>query len=147
MQTHYYTLINTSIGDDPAVVVVNSALRNFADREDFSWHLRISIDCKMLGKNGMPTDEEGAILTKLEESIENPLIAKGNAIFLARITAQGIRVLLYRVADPEAANEILQSLVEPSFQLREWDYRMEYDPDWELAQPELRLLERDNHIN
>lgn len=143
----YYTLIDTSIGDDPAVVVVNSALRTFKDREAFPWHLRVGIDCKQLGSNGMPTAEEGDALHHLEDSIATSLQATHNAIFLARITARGQRVLLYRVHDPEAADDILQALVSGSTPLREWDYQMEYDVDWELAQPELHLLEQDPRFN
>jgi len=30
---------------------------------------------------------------------------------------------------------------------REWEYRMEQDSEWILAEPELRLLERDPRIN
>ncbi|KLD73722.1 DUF695 domain-containing protein [Xanthomonas hyacinthi] len=143
----YYTLINTSIGDDPAVVVVNSALRTFKDREAFPWHLRISIDCKLLGANGMPTDEEGKALHRLEDSIANPLQVAQNALFLARITARGERILIYRVHDPEMANATLQILAAEPSPLREWDYKMERDDDWELAQPELHLLEHDPHFN
>lgn len=143
----YYTLINTSIGKAPAVVVVNSALRRFEERQLFPWHLRISIDCLLLGDNGMPTAEESDVLINLEDSIATSLQLNQNAIFLARITAKGERVLLYRVQDPDTANEVLQALVSAPSQLREWDYQMEHDADWELAQPELRLLEHDPRFN
>lgn len=143
----YYTLINTSKGVDPAVVVVNSALRTFDARNSFPWHLKIGIDCKLIGINGMPTDEEGEALQCLEEAISKPLQLTHNAIFLARITCRGERVLLFRVQDPEIANDLLQSLVSEASQLREWDYRMEHDPGWELAQPELQLLESDPRFN
>lgn len=147
MPKPYYTLINTSIGDDPAVVVVNSALQNFDQRQGFPWHLRISIDCVSLGSNGMPTSEEADTLNQLEDSIAASLQADENAIFLARITARGERALLYRVQDPEKANKILQTLTSASSTLREWDYRMEHDSGWELARPELQLLEHDARFN
>lgn len=143
----YYTLINTSIGSDPAVVVVNSALRTFQDREAFPWHLRISIECKFLAALGMPTSEEVDALNHLEEIIATPIQEKGNAIFLARVTARGQRLLIYRVHDPEVANESLQSLISSAEQVREWDYQMEQDSGWNLAQPELQLLEHDPYFN
>ncbi len=143
----HYTLINTSKGKDPAVVVVNSALRTFNDRQAFPWHLKINIDCKLLSANGMPTSEESEALKQLEDEIARHLQAGQNAIFLARATCRGERTLLYRVHDPERANEILLQLVSAPAQLREWDYRIERDPDWELAQPELNLLEHDLRIN
>jgi hypothetical protein len=143
----HYTLINTSIGNDPAIVVVNSALRTFKNREIFPWHLRISIDCKLLGAQRMPTSEELDALNCLEEIISIPLQKKKNAIFLARVTARGQRILLYRVHNPEIANEVLQTVISHPKQVREWDYQMENDSGWELAQPELRLLERDSSLN
>ena len=142
----YYTLIETKIGKDPAVVVVNSALRTFDGRHSFPWHLRVSIDCKLLGLNGMPAPEEVQILNRFEDEISGLLEADENAIFFARITARGQRILLYRIHNPEAANAKLQAFVaqKPS---REWDFIMEHDSDWDLAQPELRLLERDPKFN
>lgn len=143
----YYTLINTTKGEDPAVVVVNSSLRNFEDREAFSWHLKLNIDCKFIGANGMPTPSEVEILQGLEDDISTALQAEQNAVFLARITCRGARDLLYRVQDPAAANTALQQLISKPSQLREWDYRMEQDVGWELAKPELQLLEHDLRFN
>lgn len=143
----HYTLVNTSKGKDPAVVVVNSALRTFDDRQAFPWHLKVSIDCKFLGANGMPTRKESEALERLEDDIFSLLQAEQNVIFLARITCRGERVLLYRVHDPESANEALRQLASAPSQLREWDYRMEHDPSWALAQPELRLMEHDPRVN
>lgn len=142
-----YSLINTSIGGDAAVVVVNAALRTFTDRQALPWHLRISIDCKQLSANGMPTIEEDDIL-QMQEAIITPLLQSNqNAVFLARITSRGERVLLYRVYDPEVADNTLQKIISEPSPLREWDYRMEEDPGWELAQPELKLLAHDLRYN
>ncbi|MBK0011262.1 DUF695 domain-containing protein [Stenotrophomonas sp. S41] len=143
----FYALINTTLGEDPAVVVVNTALRSFAGREAFPWHLRIGIACRELGDNGMPTPEELEVVTRLEGQLESSVEADGNAVFLARITARGERVLLYRVHDPEEANDRLQELLAAPAQLREWEFQMEYDLDWALAQPELDLLLQDSKVN
>jgi len=143
----YYSLINTSKGQDPAVVVVNTALRSFEHREAFPWHLRLTIECKALAANGMPTAEEVAVLERFEECVTEVLQRNDNATFLARVTCRGERDLIYRVQDPEIANDFLQSFVSEASHLREWDYRMEHDSDWTLAQPELRLIERDPRLS
>ena len=143
----HYTLINTSKGNDPAVVVVNSALRAFANREDFPWHLRLTISCEGVGANGMPTSHEVEILNSLEDEISSALQTRENALFLARITCRGERDLLYRVHDPKAADEVLQQRISANSQPREWEYSMEQDSGWELAQPELKLLEHDPRFN
>ncbi|MBC8024530.1 MAG: DUF695 domain-containing protein [Steroidobacteraceae bacterium] len=64
-----------------------------------------------------------------------------NAVFLARISWDGKRELKYRVHGPEVAFEALKELSSGREQLREWEFRMKDDPEWDLAQPELRLLE------
>lgn len=143
----YYTLINTSRGKDPAVVVVNSALRSFENRDTFPWHLKLSIVCKQVGANGMPTSSEVEVLNQLEEEINAQLQVEENVVFLARVTCRGNRELLYRAHDPEVANEALQQLISNNNQSREWEYRMEQDLDWKLAAPELSLLERGIQFN
>ena len=142
-----YTLIETSRGDDPAIVVVNSALRMFDQRQRFAWHLSVTVTCKNLGQGGMPTSEEGLVLYQLEDLISESLLKGDNAVFLARVTCRGHRELAYRVGDPEIANTALQRLVSAPFALREWEYRLEYDEPWELAKPELQLLEKDSTYN
>lgn len=143
----HYTLINTSRGSLPAVIVVNSALRSFDRRDEFPWHLRIEIDCKELAEKGMPTNAEGKVLYQLEDEIGAALDLQGNGIFAARITCNGHRELIYRIHDPEKAASNLQRLLENPTPLREWDFRMEEDADWNLVQAELRLLEKDPKFN
>jgi len=143
----YYTLIETTKGSDPAIVVVNSALRTFAARKNYSWHLKITIDCKTLGANGMPTTEESEVLVQLEEEITRLLAINENSIFLARITCRGSRDLKYRIRNPRPANDALEELSSITPPTREWEYRIEQDIDWNLANPELSLIERDLRIN
>ena len=143
----HYTLIETSRGRDPAIVVVNSALRSFQHHDRFPWHLNIRISCQLLGDNGMPTSEDNQVLYKLEDEISKQLSTNGNAVFLSRVTCRGARELAYRVHDPEAADDFLSQLVSNADQARQWEYRMEPDQDWILAKPELSLLERDPRFN
>ena len=143
----FYSLIDTHLGDDPAVLVINSALPGFSGKGQFPWHLRVIVQCRLQGDNGMPTTEEMKILRSLEETIEPALEAQGNAIFLARITSRGERVFLYRVHDPEEANDTLQRLMSTPEPIREWEYHMEYDLEWDFAKPELDLLSESAALN
>lgn len=143
----HYSLFDTSRGDDPAVVVVNSALRRFDDQPEFPWHLELTIECKLLGARGMPTSEEIGVLEHLEDAISAPLTANANAMFLSRVTCRGLRELTYRVHDPEVANDILSQFIDTGEALREWDYRMVHDAAWDLAQPVFGLFGRDPEMN
>jgi hypothetical protein len=93
----------------PAVVVVNDALVRFEHRDIFPWHLTIAIEATRLAKNGMPTQAEAAILDDLGDKLEEALSAcrtehgSTNILFLARITCDGKRELVYRVHDPESS--------------------------------------------
>ena len=137
-----YALIETTLGNDPAVVVVNSSLRSFRERAAFAWHLRIVVDCEFTNAYGMPTVEEAGVLRRFEEDLAPRLQAADNAIFLARITARGERVLLFRIKDADAANGTLQAPTSQDAPIRGWDFHMQHDPEWALAQPELKLVER-----
>lgn len=143
----YYALINTSRGDKPAVVVVNSALRIFPQRHLFPWHLKIVITCRELAEQGMPTSGENQLLYSIEDTISAEILSGRNGVFLARITCGGTRELLFRICDPKVAHGQLQALVSAEPALREWQYTLEEDVNWHLCQPELRLLESDPRFN
>jgi len=49
--------------------------------------------------------------------------------------------------DPEQANDRLQQLLAAPVQLREWEFQMEYDLDWAMAQPELDLPLQNPRVN
>lgn len=137
-----YALIETSRGRDPAIVVVNTTLRAFPDRASFAWHLFILVTCELLGDNGMPTSQEVAVLERLEDEISSGLLTSDNAVFASRVTCRGTRELTFRVRNPTVADTYLMGLVSVAAPLREWEYRMEHDPHWTLAEPELFLSER-----
>lgn len=136
----YFALIDTTKDGLPAVVVVNSALVGYDDLELFPWHLKITVDCNFLGENGMPTSSEVKVLDAWEDFLSGSLGIQKNTLFLARITWNGVRDLLFRVHDPEIVDGVLRELISVEPQVREWRYRMEHDPDWGLAKPEFQLL-------
>jgi len=136
-----YALINTSRGDLPAVVVVNAALRNFPHRDIFPWHLSVLIFADELGDHGMPTPKETRLIDAVGDEIERAILENHNALFLARETHNGRRQLLFRVHDPAPANGALQALLALPAAKREWDFRMEGDESWRLAQPCFSLLD------
>jgi Family of unknown function (DUF695) len=137
----HYTLIKTTRGSDPAIVVMNSALLFFKYRDQFAWHLSIIIECQELVTNGMPAPEEHQVLYALEDEIDKNLLPGDNVVFLARVTCCGRRELSYRVQDPKDANQRLILLVAGPNR-REWQYRMEHDV--ELRRAILAAVRLDN---
>ncbi|MEZ8382068.1 DUF695 domain-containing protein [Vibrio splendidus] len=117
----------------PCIGVLNSALKNFEPKKIFSWHLSLIIDYKELIDNGMPSQEERDIVDPFCDQLDEEIKAGGNALFLIRETWNGTRRMVWRVYDPEIANQHLQFLLEHHKYPREFDYHMEQDMEWEQA--------------
>ena len=117
----------------PCIGVLNSALKNFEPKKIFSWHLSLIIDYRELIDNGMPSQEERDIVDPFCDQLDEEIKAGGNALFLIRETWNGTRRMVWRVYDPEIANQHLQFLLEHHKYPREFDYHMEQDMEWEQA--------------
>ena len=127
-----YSLLSTSLEGLPVVLVVNSTLVHFEPKDKFPWHLSIIIDVQDLAERGMPTSKESELLTTLSEQMDYELTKDGNALFFVRQTWNGHKQLLFRVMDPKLTDTTLKSLLS-THNIREWEYRMDHDGDWNLA--------------
>jgi len=120
----------------PSIMVVNSSLKNFEPKSVFSWNLSIIIQFNELNNNGMPKKDETDLVIPFEEYIDNEIKGKDknkpNSLFLARITWNGTREIVYRVYEPEIVNNFLQNIIENKKYPRDFDFRMESDENWEL---------------
>jgi hypothetical protein len=125
----------------PGVAVVNSALRTFESRIVFSWHLSLMITFDDLIDNGMPSRSERDVVdpffNKVDLDIKGDII-KPNGLFLARITWNATRELIWRIFDPEIANNYLTRIIESNTSPRQFEYRIDNDPDWKLCKWHLK---------
>lgn len=132
-----YSVIEFIQEDLPGVGVINAALKDFEPKEVFAWHLSILIDLENLIENGMPSVDEREIVDpfgdQLDTLIKGLNLEKPNALFLARITWNKTRELIWRVYEPKAANKELHQIIENNSSPRGFDYRMEEDVEWRLA--------------
>lgn len=134
----YYSLLEFRQEDLPGVAVINTALASFEPKEVFGWHLSIIIELNDLIDNGMPSKSEVSVIDDfgdfLDGKIKGENKEKPNALFLARITWNATRELIWRVCDPEITNEFLQDIIKNGSPAREFDYRMEWDEEWKHAE-------------
>ena len=134
----YYSVLEFNQDNLPGVAVVNSALRQFEPKVVFGWHLSIMIDLEDLIENGMPSKSEVIVIDDygdyLDNGIKGPDKERPNALFLARITWDKTRELIWRVHDPEIADKFLQKIISDNSSPRQFDYRMEQDDVWKLAE-------------
>lgn len=133
-----YTVIEFLQEDFPGVALINRALRTFEPKVVFGWHFSLMIDFEDIIENGMPSQQERNVLDEFEERFSSLLkgtdLEKPNALFLARITWNKTRELIWRIYEPEAANKLLETIIEQNQFSRTFDYRLEYDKDWKLAE-------------
>jgi hypothetical protein len=121
----------------PGVAVVNANLKNFEFKQVFSWHCSIWINLENFIENGMPTTKESEIIKNfgdwLDEKIKGEDKEKPNALFLAKITWNESCELIWRVFEPETTNIFLKELIDKKEFPREFDYRIDTDKEWKLA--------------
>ena len=118
----------------PELQVINQALDGFAGADGLPWHLSIIIDMVEKHDVGLPTSSETAVLKEFAKELRRHLEADSNAAFLASITWNGTRQLVFRVRDPEVANAYLSRVTADPSPIRQFDYRMEQDAAWTLAE-------------
>lgn len=117
--------------------IVNQALDGFAPRAKLAWHLSVIIEMAASNAVGLPAPAEQEVLGALGEDLRGKLQQDGNAAFLASITRNGTRQLVFRVRDPERANAFFKTRVDDPSPVRQLEYRMEEDPSRALAAPHL----------
>ncbi|SRR6266436_3873716 len=119
--------------DLPGFATINTALNGFEPKLVFSWHLSLLIKCVDLIDNRLPSPDEQNTLYKFEDKLDQLIKANDNALFLARVTHDGRRELIWRVHDPEITNSIIQKILRTRDYPREFEYRMEEDQQWQKA--------------
>jgi hypothetical protein len=129
----FHTVIEFRQNDLPGFATVNTALAEFEPKIVFSWHLSLLLQCVDLIKNRLPSPDEQKVLYAFEEKLDPLIKANGNALFLSRVTHDGLRELIWRVHDPEIANSVIQNIFRTKDHPRAIDYRMEEDREWQKA--------------
>jgi hypothetical protein len=130
----HYTLIEYKENKLPCIACVNSALVGFIHRRIFHWHLSVIIDFEDIVDNGMPSEDERALVDPFCEKLDEEIKFGGNALFLVRETWNKTRRMVWMVYDPEIAHQHLQYVIEHHKYPRPFDYRMEEDFEWRNAE-------------
>jgi hypothetical protein len=138
----YYQIVEFKQDNCPGIAVINSALKTFEPKEVFSSHLSIMLNFEDMIENGMPSKNEQEVIDKygdtLDYNIKGPDKDKPNGLFLARITWNKTRELIWRIYDAEIANNYLQQIIADNSSPRPFDYRIDPDEEWKLAEWHLK---------
>jgi hypothetical protein len=122
----------------PDVWIINQAMDGLEPKSAFPWHLSIIVAFEDVSVMGLPSKTEDGVLAKVGDIFDLNLMAGGNAVVLARITWNQTRQYIYRVRDPEVANDYLTGVIDSKSELRPFEFQMEEDPEWEFAEDYLR---------
>ena len=137
-----HSILNFKQDDLPGVAVINTALRDFGQKEVFRWHLSIMIELRDLIDNGMPSREEREIVDEVGNNLDNSIKGtnkeKPNALFLGRITWNKTRELIWRVYDPKPVDRELRKIIRDNSAPRQFEYKMEEDEKWALTEWHLK---------
>lgn len=117
----------------PGFATVNLALKEFEPKKFFSWHLSVLIRCVQLVDDRLPSPQEQDLLYEFEDRLHLLIQAEDNALFLARVTHDAYREIIWRVHDPERANATLRSILKAKSYPREFEFRIDDDPSWDKA--------------
>jgi hypothetical protein len=128
-----YSIIEFLQRDLPGIAAVNTTLKEFDAKSAFSWHLSVLIHCVELTHNRLPSSDEQKVLYDFEDRLDRVIKGDDNALFLARVTHDARRELIWRVRDPAVPNSALQEIIRTKDHPRPIDYRMEEDQQWQKA--------------
>ncbi|WP_197433756.1 DUF695 domain-containing protein [Bradyrhizobium sp. CCH5-F6] len=128
-----HTLIEFRQRDLPGFATVNSALKTFEMKSAFPWHLSVLVDCVQLVLDRLPSQQEQDLLYEFEDKLDLHVKADGNALFLARVTHDARREIIWRIHDPERANAILLGVLSRKDYPRPFEHRIDDDSAWTKA--------------
>lgn len=139
-----YQIIEFKQEDLLGVGVINLSLVKFEPKEVFSWHCSIMVDFENFIENGMPTNEDVLKAENFEDYINEKIKGenkeKPNALFLARITWNKTRELIWRVFAPELTDKFFSEIIVEKNSPFQFDYRIDYDEEWKLADWHLKNI-------
>ncbi|MBR4712985.1 MAG: DUF695 domain-containing protein [Paludibacteraceae bacterium] len=132
-----FSVVECMYEDKPSIVVVNSSLRGFKNKDVFSWTCSLSIEFKDLANKGMPTSKESNLVFDWFVQLDSAI--KGdpkhpNALFLARETCDGFMNAYWQVHNPEPVNQYLQTIIQGEKYPREMEYKIEQDIQWKKVE-------------
>ena len=121
----------------PGIGVVTSSLKEFKQRDIFPWHLSVVLYYDDLIENGMPSikerQETDQFCNHLEELLKGEDSNKPNGLFLGRFTWNATRELIWKIHNPEIADQEMKKIIDTEDHPRPFDYKMDPDPKWELS--------------
>ncbi len=131
-----FTTLEFRQDDLPGISLINAGLLDFSNHNVFPWHCSLLVEFQEIEAEGMPTADEHRCVEEWEQQLALALmgdIQRPNLLRLGNVTWNNSRELMYRIHRPEPVNDFLCDLIESENYPRQFDFRIDHDPEWEHA--------------
>ena len=120
-----------------ALMVINATLKLHKDdiplKQVFGYYCSVIFDYNDVDDDLWPTSEEFSIMQDYVETFDKALKVNDehpNALFVARVTHKGTCQMIWMLHDAQTAIKYLDEVISRGDQIREFEYSIEGDPEW-----------------
>lgn len=121
-----------------ALMVINTSLAARKDdvqlKQVFACFCSVIFDYRDVDEELWPTQEEFNVMQQFTEVVDKGIKGDSdhpNALFVARVTNGGTCQVMWMLNDPDAAASYLDKMIADGSAVREFEYSIEGDPQWE----------------
>jgi hypothetical protein len=128
-----FTIFKLNFPDGWGLATANKAYDNYANKSFYAWHVLVELEVIVKNENGHPIDEEALKLNELEEKVNAFLKQSQTVHFVARITRNGFRDLLFYIDKPTITQQQLSAFCDEVMNERGINLGIQEDPKWKAV--------------
>lgn len=139
-----FVFVEFTQDEQPGIAHINQAIKAFSETEGkkaFPWHLSLIVVYTDHIEDKLPTKEAHDVLVEFQQKLDATLKQDGNALFLASITHNGYRELIWRIHNPYPANDFVHDIIEAEAHPQPFDFTLEEDKEWHSAKWHIDALD------
>jgi Family of unknown function (DUF695) len=128
-----FTIFKLDFPDGWGLASANKAYDNYPNKSFYGWHVLIELEVIDKNENGHPIDSEAAKLNAIEDKVDAFLKKNQTAHFVARVTRNGFRDLLYYIDKPAINQQQLAFFCDEVMKERAINLTIQKDPEWKAV--------------
>jgi hypothetical protein len=128
-----FTIFKLDFPDGWGLASANKADDNYPNKSFYGWHVLVELEVIDKNENGHPIDSEGAKLNAIEDKVDAFLKKNQTVHFVARVTRNGFRDLLYYIDKPAINQQQLAFFCDEIMKERGINFSIQKDPEWKAV--------------
>jgi len=135
-----FSVVEAKLGEKPVIGSFNMAYKSFGKKSNYPWCLKIAIglDLENLYENGLPKDEESAIVNKLEDELLTEIKKIATAHYVGHLYNDTFLDVYIYLDKPEKVHQYLQTQVNKEGLIRGFGYEINQDQAWTTVEELLK---------